>query len=92
VIRVGRGWIKLSAPYRLARDGNFERLKPMARALIQAAPDRIIWGSDWPHIPEGGKDTGTLLNLLSDWAPDVEARRRILVENPAKLFGFETIR
>jgi predicted TIM-barrel fold metal-dependent hydrolase len=88
VIRAGRGWIKLSAPYRLARDGNFERLKPMARAIIEAAPDRVIWGSDWPHIPEGGKDTGALLNLLSDWAPDAEARRRILAANPAKLFGF----
>jgi predicted TIM-barrel fold metal-dependent hydrolase len=89
VIRGGRGWIKLSAPYRLAKDGNFERLKPMARAIIDAAPDRIIWGSDWPHIPEGGKDTGTLLNLLSEWAPDAEARKRILVSNPAKLFKFE---
>jgi predicted TIM-barrel fold metal-dependent hydrolase len=88
VIRGGRGWIKLSAPYRLARDGNFGRLKPMARAIIEAAPDRVIWGSDWPHIPEGGKDTGTLLNLLSDWAPDAEARERILVANPARLFGF----
>ena len=89
VIRKGRGWIKLSAPYRLAKDGNFERLKPMARAIIEAAPDRVIWGSDWPHIPEGGRDTGALLNLLSDWAPDEAARRRILVENPGKLFGFE---
>jgi 2-pyrone-4,6-dicarboxylate lactonase len=89
-IRGGRGWIKLSAPYRLAKDGNFERLKPMARAIIEAAPDRVIWGSDWPHIPEGGKDTGALLNLLADWAPDAEARRRILVGNPATLFGFET--
>lgn len=89
VIRGGRGWIKLSAPYRLAKDGNFERLKPMARAIIEAAPDRIIWGSDWPHIPEGGKDTGSLLNLLLDWAPDAETRRRILVSNPARLFRFE---
>jgi predicted TIM-barrel fold metal-dependent hydrolase len=89
VIRGGRGWIKLSAPYRLAKDGNFERLKPMARAIIDAAPDRVIWGSDWPHIPEGGKDTGTLLNLLSEWAPDAETRKRILVSNPANLFKFE---
>jgi predicted TIM-barrel fold metal-dependent hydrolase len=88
VIREGRGWIKLSAPYRLAKDGNFERLKPMARAMIEAAPDRMIWGSDWPHIPEGGKDTGALLNLLSDWAPDAEMRERILVSNPARLFKF----
>ncbi len=89
VIRRGRGWIKLSAPYRLAKDGNFDRLRPMARAIIDAAPHRVIWGSDWPHIPEGGKDTGELLNLLADWAPDAEARKRILVTNPAKLFGFE---
>ena len=89
VLRAGRGWIKLSAPYRLAKDGNFERLKPMARAIIESAPDRVIWGSDWPHIPDGGKDTGTLLNLLSEWAPDSGARERILVRNPARLFGFE---
>jgi predicted TIM-barrel fold metal-dependent hydrolase len=89
VLRGGRGWIKLSAPYRLAKDGNFERLRPMARAIIESAPDRVIWGSDWPHIPDGGKDTGALLNLLSDWAPDAAARDRILVTNPARLFGFE---
>jgi predicted TIM-barrel fold metal-dependent hydrolase len=89
VLRAGRGWIKLSAPYRLAKDGNFERLKPMARAIIESAPDRVIWGSDWPHIPDGGKDTGALLNLLSDWAPEAAARERILVTNPARLFGFE---
>jgi predicted TIM-barrel fold metal-dependent hydrolase len=90
VVGKGKAWIKLSAPYRLAKDGNFERLQPMARALIEAAPERIIWGSDWPHIPEGGKDTGTLLNLLADWAPDAESRTRILVDNPARLFGFRT--
>src|SRR3981081_755397 len=77
VIRGGRGWTKLSSAYRIAQGGNFERLKPMARAIIEAAPDRVIWGSDWPHIPEGGKDTGALLNLLSDWAPDAEARKSI---------------
>ena len=88
VIRAGRGWIKLSAPYRLAKDGNFERLRPKARDIIAAAPDRVVWGSDWPHIPEGGRDTGTLLNLLQDWAPDAESRKRILVTNPARLFGF----
>jgi 2-pyrone-4,6-dicarboxylate lactonase len=87
-IRVGRGWIKLSAPYRLAKDGNFERLKPLARAILEAAPDRVIWGSDWPHIPEGGKDTGALLNLLADWVPDEGVRTRILVSNPARLFSF----
>jgi predicted TIM-barrel fold metal-dependent hydrolase len=89
MIGKGRAWIKLSAPYRLAKDGNFERLKPMARAIIEAAPDRVIWGSDWPHIPEGAMDTGALLNLLADWAPAAEVRKRILVDNPARLFGFQ---
>src|SRR5260370_550361 len=89
MICAGRGWIKLSAPYRLAKDGNFERLKPKARDIISAAPDRVVWGSDWPHIPEGGKDTGALLNLLSDWAPDAKARERILVSNPVALFKFD---
>jgi predicted TIM-barrel fold metal-dependent hydrolase len=60
----------------------------MARAIIEAAPDRVIWGSDWPHIPEGGKDTGALLNLLADWVPDEGVRTGILVSNPERLFGF----
>ena len=59
------------------------------RLLVESAPDRVIWGSDWPHIPEGGKDTGALLDLLSEWAPNAAARERILVANPARLFGFE---
>ncbi len=88
VIAGGQGWIKLSAPYRLAKDGDFERLRPLAAALVEAAPERIVWGSDWPHIPEGGMDTGGLLNLLAAWIPDAEARERILVSNPSKLFGF----
>jgi predicted TIM-barrel fold metal-dependent hydrolase len=89
VLRAGRGWIKLSAPYRLAKDGNFERLKPMARAIVAAAPDRVIWGSDWPHIPEGSRDTGSLLNLLAEWVPDPDTRRQVLERNPAVLFGFD---
>jgi predicted TIM-barrel fold metal-dependent hydrolase len=84
----GRGWFKLSGPYRLAKDGNYARLKPLAQAIVEAVPDRVIWGSDWPHIPEGGRDTGELLNLLGDWIPDATARRKILLDNPARLFGF----
>jgi predicted TIM-barrel fold metal-dependent hydrolase len=84
----GRGWFKLSGPYRLAKDGNYERLRPLARAIVEAVPDRVIWGSDWPHIPEGGRDTGALLNLLADWVPEADARSRILVDNPARLFGY----
>ncbi len=84
----GRGWFKLSGPYRLAKDGNYARLRPLAQAIVEAVPERVIWGSDWPHIPEGGRDTGELLNLLADWIPDTAARHKILVDNPARLFGF----
>ncbi len=48
--------------------------------------DRLIWGSDWPHLPDGQRDTGELLNLLADWAPDEADRQRILAEAPDRLF------
>jgi len=88
VLKNGKGWMKLSGPYRLAKDGNYERLRPLARAIVEELPDRVIWGSDWPHIPDGGRDTGALLKLLADWIPEADARQRILAGNPARLFGF----
>ncbi|WP_296559122.1 amidohydrolase family protein [Pigmentiphaga sp.] len=88
----GRGWFKLSGPYRLAKDRNYARLRPLARAIVETLPDRVIWGSDWPHIPDGDLDTGSLLNLLADWVPELEGLRRILVDNPARLFGFPAAR
>lgn len=87
-LKAGRGWMKLSGPYRLAKDGNYERLRPLARAILEQIPDRVIWGSDWPHIPDGGRDTGALLNLLADWIPEADTQRRVLAENPGRLFGF----
>ena len=61
----------------------------MARAYIAAAPERMVWGSDWPHPTEKEKpDDAVLFDLLGDWAPDDATRQRILVENPAKLYGF----
>jgi 2-pyrone-4,6-dicarboxylate lactonase len=86
----GRGWMKLSGPYRVARDGNFEKLRPLARAIVDALGERTIWGSDWPHIPDGSRDTGALLDLLGDWIPETAARDRILSANPARLYGFAT--
>ncbi|MGJ7532282.1 MULTISPECIES: amidohydrolase family protein [unclassified Variovorax] len=91
VLADGRGWMKLSGPYRVAKDGNFEKLRPLAHAIVDALPERTIWGSDWPHIPDGARDTGELLNLLAPWAPAAPARQRILVDNPARLFGFAPI-
>jgi len=86
----GRGWMKLSGPYRLAKDGDFERLRPYAAAIVAALGARTVWGSDWPHIPNGQMDTGRLLNLLGDWVPDAHARNRILADNPARLYGYST--
>jgi predicted TIM-barrel fold metal-dependent hydrolase len=61
----------------------------MVAALIAAAPDRLIWGSDYPHLSFADKvGTVELFNLLHRWAPDKLMKRKILVENPARLFGF----
>jgi predicted TIM-barrel fold metal-dependent hydrolase len=87
-LKQGCGWMKLSGPYRLAKDGNYEKLRPLARAIVDEIPDRVIWGSDWPHIPNGDRDTGDLLNLLADWIPEADHLERILVSNPARLFNF----
>lgn len=83
----GRSWLKLSAPYRLAGTRGYDAVAGTARAIVAAAPARAIWGSDWPHIPGSGRDTGELLNLIADWAPDAAVRRQILVDNPDRLFG-----
>jgi predicted TIM-barrel fold metal-dependent hydrolase len=83
-------WVKLSGAYRLADDWEHSaEMTPLAQALIEAAPERMVWGSDWPHVAMGRMpDTGLLRNLLQDWAPDPELRRRILVDNPARLYDF----
>lgn len=88
LMKQGRCWIKLSAPYRLAKKRGMEAVNEIAKAIVAAAPERAIWGSDWPHIPEGGRDTGALLNLLAVWAPDPGVRKLILTDNPKKLLGF----
>jgi 2-pyrone-4,6-dicarboxylate lactonase len=89
LLRSGRGWIKLTGVYRMSTAPAFADAAPMARALIDAAPDRIIWGSDYPHLSFADKvGSIELFNLLAQWAPDESVRRRILVENPQRLFGF----
>jgi predicted TIM-barrel fold metal-dependent hydrolase len=68
---------------------DFADVAPMARAIIDAAPNRIIWGSDYPHISFADKVSSVaLFNLLGDWAPDQATRKLILVDNPQRLFGF----
>ena len=86
VLRLGSCYIKLSGAYRIARDEPLSVVEPLGRALVQTRPDRLIWGSDWPHLTNGQRDTGEVLNLLADWAPAPADRRRILVESPGRLF------
>jgi predicted TIM-barrel fold metal-dependent hydrolase len=85
----GRCWMKLTGVYRISQAPGFADAAPMARALIEAAPDRMIWGSDYPHLSFADKvDSHQLFNLLREWARDEATLRKILVENPARLYGF----
>jgi predicted TIM-barrel fold metal-dependent hydrolase len=82
-------FVKLTGVYRISTAPAFADVAPLARALIEAAPDRLIWGSDFPHLSFADKvGSVALFNLLADWAPSPALRRQILVENPAALFGF----
>lgn len=85
----GQCWVKLSAPYRFSSMPGFKDLTPFAKALIEASPDRILWGSDFPHLSFRDRvDTLNLFNLLGEWAPDEAQRQKILVDNPQNLFVF----
>ena len=99
----GRAWVKLAGADRIARStGRLADAIPFMRALAQAAPQRLVWGSDWPNIGFHARqqvhddellahrelDAGELLDLLAEAVPDAEARHAILVHNPARLYGF----
>ena len=103
LVKSGKAYVKISGAYRssnLAPD--YRDMVPYARALIAANPDRIVWGTDWPHpdsaqvagrkatdlAPFHAIDDGALLNQLPVWAPDADVRKKILVDNPARLYGF----
>jgi predicted TIM-barrel fold metal-dependent hydrolase len=81
-------WVKLTGVYRISTAPGFADAAPLARALIAALPDRLIWGSDYPHLSFGHVHTQELLALLGVWAPEEPVRRKILVDNPARCFGF----
>ena len=88
----GHCWIKLSAPYHGSRSGppDYADMRPLARALIGQAPDRMLWASNWPHpsLKQDFPDEAVLLDLLAEWAPDAATREKILVANPARLYRF----
>ena len=84
-----RCWVKFTGTYRMSVAPGFADAAPMARALIETVPDRIIWGSDYPHLSFADQvGSVELFNLLASWAPDAATRKKILVDNPQKLFGF----
>ena len=103
LVRSGKAYVKLSAAYRVSeRAPDYPDVVPLARALIAANADRVLWGTDWPHpntvVPPGRLpaditpllqiDDGRLFNQLLVWAPDHAIRRKILVDNPAQIYNF----
>jgi len=93
LIDKGRTWVKISGAYMDTKVGppTYADSTKLARAFVKLAPQRMVWGSDWPHPTAKDDDKpndATLVDLLAEWAPDEATRRRILVENPAELYGF----
>jgi predicted TIM-barrel fold metal-dependent hydrolase len=91
LLDTGRVWVKLTEPYEDSKVGPpYRDTTEVARSYVQVAPERLLWGTDWPHPTQRGAkpNDALLLDLLTDWAPDEAKRRRILVDNPAELFGF----
>jgi D-galactarolactone isomerase len=92
LLGTGRCWVKLSGPYYGSKSGppRYEDKDWIARALIKAAPERLVWATNWPHpsFKKDFPDEGRLLDLVADWTQDEALRRKILVDNPARLYGF----
>lgn len=92
LLRAGRTWVKLSGAYRSTNLHHppYEDVVPIARTLAETAPTRCVWGTDWPHpfvqIPM--PNDGVLMDELALWVPDEDRRNAILVDNPARLYGF----
>jgi predicted TIM-barrel fold metal-dependent hydrolase len=93
LVERGRIWVKLTAPYRITARANlpYDDVEPLARALREARPDRLLWGSDWPHAinKKPMANDGDLFDHIAAWLPEEELRRQVLVENPKRLYGFD---
>ena len=99
LLRRGKVYVKISAPYRISHEPHYPDAAPIARAMIDANPDRIVWGSDWPHPgaakrdpaviePFRREDDGAALNRLAGWTKNQTELQKILVDNPARLYQF----
>ena len=87
----GRDPVKLAAAYEVSKAGPplYADVGALAKAAVKAAPERMIWASNWPHVSvQDPPDDAALLDLLLDWAPDATVRQRILVDNPTALYRF----
>jgi 2-pyrone-4,6-dicarboxylate lactonase len=91
LLDTGRVWVKMSNPgFCTKEDHPFPSITPYARKLAAHAPERILWGSNWPHVMKMGRampNDGDLVNLIAEWVPHEAARRQMLVSNPAYLYG-----
>ncbi len=90
----GRGWVKLSAPYRISRSAApYADVQPLVDALVAANPERLLWASDWPHTeqPESTPHDADLVDLLASWLPGDALRQQVCVVNPARLYGFAAV-
>lgn len=92
LVREGKAWVKLTGPYRISQQSAppYPDVQSFADALLRANPQRLLWGSDWPHVMVKGNmpnDAG-LCDLLGDWVQDANLREKVLVNNPAQLYGF----
>lgn len=101
LVESGKAYVKLSAPYRLSQLPHYADMQALAQRFVRTRPDRMLWGSDWPHpqpdtrdnpldvSPPFEVDSGRVLNDLHDWVADAATFQRILVDNPAQLYGFD---
>jgi 2-pyrone-4,6-dicarboxylate lactonase len=91
LLDTGKFWVKLSGPMRCTPgDYPYAPVTPIAQALAAHAPERLVWGTDWPHVNMNGRgmpNDGDLFDLLAEWVPDAATRQRILVDNPRQLYG-----
>lgn len=92
-LQSGNGWIKISAIEKVSHQSYpFADAAEIAAALVSMAPDRILWGTDWPHPsvgPQGPTNDGDLVDLIPTYAPDADIQKKLLVDNPARLYGFD---
>jgi 2-pyrone-4,6-dicarboxylate lactonase len=95
LMKRGKAWVKFTGPYRISsrpvdQQPMYDDVKPFAQALIACNLSRIVWGTDWPHVMVKGTmpNDADLCDLLGDWVLDSSLREKILVQNPAVLYGF----